>query len=401
MVLRVTNRSKQRVFRLGVGALLIALQETLFRGVFPLPEISNFDRISYSVVPDAFRSAHPSLMNASYLWLSEPDDLRSVQNLNLYGFRDPRSWKVGPARSGTRVMFVGDSFVEGVGAGDDETIPLAFGREAQRRPERVETLNLGVSGANLKEYLRLIRDAVPLFRPDTLILIFYANDFPAAPFDPSWLGEPLRPIFFKPWVPRLAHVLKRATRGEAVPRRWHPQPFAFFRPVPDPANPMTSCPPGYETFVEPALVDAMRRGTLNPNLLDHLGVVEPRLKEPMNIDPHMSALQAFLRPYRTRLLIGYLPHPMQVSDYYLDFEKRYSRNKEMASLTHARYQGHAAALGHMCKRLGLPFLDLTPRLREEEGHGVRLFWDFDNHMRGRGYTFVGRVVYDWWLAAGR
>jgi lysophospholipase L1-like esterase len=395
----VTTRAQQRSFALAIAAALLLLQEALFRAVFPLPEVANFNRMSYSVVPEAFREAHPALMNAQYLWLSEPDGLSTVQSLNLYGFRDARTWRVGKQAGTSRVMFVGDSFVEGVAAADDETITAAFTREAQRAGERVETMNLGVSGANIPEYFPLIRDTVPLFRPDALVLLFYANDFPAKPLDPRWLGEPPRPAFHRPWVPRLAHVLDRAANGEIVPRRWHARPFPFFRPVPDPANPMTSCPPGYEAFVEPALVDAMRRGTLNPNLLDHLGVVEPRLSEPIVAERHLEALQAFTRRHATRLFIGYLPHPMQVSDRYLEFEKRYSKDKAMGSLTGARYQVHAAALASLCTTLAIPFIDLTPLLREEEAKGTRLFWDYDNHMRGAGYQLVGKTVHRWWIAS--
>jgi hypothetical protein len=39
---------------------------------------------------------------------------------------------------------------------------------------------------------------------------------------------------------------------------------------------------------------------------------------------------------------------------------------------------------------------LTPLLREEEARGNRLYWDYDDHMRGGGCLFVGQTLFEWW-----
>ena len=380
-------------------ALLVPLAlltgEALFRAVFPLPQVSNFNRMDFSEVPPEFRLRRPVLMNASFRWTSEPDGASFVHSLNLYGFRDEATWCVGPSAAARRVMFVGDSFVEGVMANDDDTIPQAFAR-ALRDGHAVETMNLGVGGTGLSHYLRLMATSVPLFRPHTIILVVYANDLPPPPLDPRWFSVSWQPVYFKRWLPRLAHVALRAWRGAAVPRRWHTAPFPFFGAVPDPTNPLTRRAPGYEPLVEPALLDAMRRGTFNPYLSDHLERSAADLLPQADAAPHVKAARDLAIRHGAVLRVAYLPHALQVSDYYMSFARRYAVVKPVDSLAGPQYQRQAAQLAQACGSLDVPFLDLTPLLRREEDAGRRLFWDYDNHMRPEGYGFVGAVLADWW-----
>ncbi|HVR71189.1 MAG TPA: SGNH/GDSL hydrolase family protein [Vicinamibacteria bacterium] len=381
-----------------VAALLAG--EVVFRAVFPLPQVSNLNRMDYSEVPPEFRLRRPQLMNASFRWASEPDRASFVHALNLYGFRDASTWCVRPPARAARVMFVGDSFVEGVMAPDDATIPRAFAR-AVPPTHAVEAMNLGIGGTGLAHQLRLLAAAVPLFRPRAVILVLYANDLPPPPFDARWLREPWRPVYFKRWLPRPAHVALRAWRGAAVPRRWHTAPFPFFGPVPDPTNPLTGRAAGYEPLVEPALLDAMRRGALNPYLADHLERSALDLLAAADAAPHLRAARDLARAHGAALRVAYLPHSLQVSDYYMSFARRYAVIKPAESLTGPEYQRQAAALGEACRALEVPFLDLTPPLRREEEAGRRLYWDYDNHMRPEGYAFVATLLADWWAGAAR
>jgi len=381
---------------LPLAALLAG--EGLFRVVFPLPQVPNFNRMDFSEVPAEFRARRPALMNASFRWTSEPDRASFVHALNLYGFRDQTTWCVAPITGTTRVMFLGDSFAEGVMAPDDGTIPRAFAR-AVRPADRVEAMNLGIGGTGLSQYLRLMAAAVPLFRPHTVVLLLYANDLPPPPFEAQWLAASWRPVSFKRWLPRPAHVALRAWRGAPVPRRWHTSPFAFFGAVPDPTNPLTSRAPGYEELVEPPLLDAMRRGTFNPYLADHLERSATDLPAAADAAPHLKAARDFLARHGAVLRVAYLPHALQVSDYYMSFARRYAVEKPVASLTGAAYQRQATELGLACRGLDVPFLDLTPLLRREEDAGRHLFWDYDNHMREAGYAFLGVALAGWWMGA--
>ncbi len=111
--------------------LALAVLEVAARLVFPLPALGNFNRIEYAptTISPSMRSKH-YLMNSTLSWVSDPDHAGSKLSLNLYGFRDAQ-WDVLHKRA-RRIVFVGDSFVEGFMAADDETIPAGFARRAAR-----------------------------------------------------------------------------------------------------------------------------------------------------------------------------------------------------------------------------------------------------------------------------
>ena len=59
------------------------------------------------------------------------------------------------------------------------------------------------------------------------------------------------------------------------------------------------------------------------------------------------------------------------------------------------YQIHAKILKKTCHKLKIPFLDLTPFFKEYENKGMRLYWNYDEHMKGKGYLLTGEYLYDW------
>ena len=38
---------------------------------------------------------------------------------------------------------------------------------------------------------------------------------------------------------------------------------------------------------------------------------------------------------------------------------------------------------------------MTPILRKYEASGERLYWNYDEHMKGESYVLVGKYLYDW------
>jgi hypothetical protein len=382
-----------------VTALLpfVALELAL-RIVFPLPEVLNFDRIHYSplaLTPNVARAT--SLGRASFAVASDPDGLEFIHRLNLYGFRD-RDWPRRKPPGVTRVAFVGDSVVEGFMASGADTIPAGFERAARARGAPVDVLNLGVAAADFPEYLRLIRDSVPLFQPDLLVLVVYANDFRPAPYDPAWLAEPLEPLHASPWRLRLLHVARALRHGRRLPRRWTERPFPFFAAVPDPANPWSDPERArrYRVFVDPDIAEAMERGRFNPFAVDSLPVYEMLLLTPEDRAPHLQALRAFSERHGARLHVVYFPTRNQVSDRYRGAQRRFSREARAATFTGVRHQRQARQLRSACERLGIPFLDLTPQLREWENEKGPLFRKYDEHMTGEGYRLAGNIICSWW-----
>ena len=387
---------------LGAGILLLALvlilQEVLFRIVFPLPEIENFNRIDYSpLVKEADKQAQkPS--HSSFSWISDPDGVEFVNTLNLYGFRD-KDWRIEKKRP--RVAFLGDSFVEGFMASDKETITAGFQRRATRRGEALEALNFGIGGAGLAAYAQLLRDIVPLFHPDAVMLVLYANDLPCPAYHPRWLNNPLNPNYRNPWIPRFVEVLVRVARREAVPRAWIRPPFQYSSAVPDPANPWTKRAEEFEVFVDPDIAKAMKAGRFNPFITDQPNSYAKQLKKPIEVRESLSRLRDYAQSKGTALWVAYIPVRYQVSDVYLQYASRFSRQLVTTSLMGPEYRLHSESLAEQCKAVGLPFLDLTPILQERERKGIRCYWDYDDHMRGQCYLFLGETLYDWWKASSQ
>lgn len=98
--------------------------------------------------------------------------------VNRFGFRVPE-FAAAKADDAIRVALIGDSFVFGIGVGDDGTLHRHLTGELQRRwPERVfEVVNLGIPGNNLASHVTMYAVAVEKLDPDAVILaLTFAND---------------------------------------------------------------------------------------------------------------------------------------------------------------------------------------------------------------------------------
>jgi hypothetical protein len=376
--------------------LVYGFQEILFRISFPLPEVLNFNRINYTNVLLLESESPPYQCNTSFVWESKPDGAMSLHHLNLYGFRD-RDWKLRPNRGTPRIMFVGDSFVEGFLAGDTETIPDGFAKESRAKGFPQETLNLGIGASGLPEYCRLTRDAVPLLSPYCLVLVLYANDFPLQVFDPGWIFPPLHPEQNSSYRPHLLSLLEFHKSRHTVPRAWHSPPYPFVPPVPDSRNPWSN--EEFSTIaqlhVTPNLAKEMKQGRFNPYAFDTYGVMERMLKIPADATPYLDAINSYTEKHHCELYVVYLPSCHQVSDAYLPFHSEYSIQKHPKSLQGDAYQTHARELGQACAKLNIPYLNLTPIIKDHEKNNERLYWDYDEHMRGKGYLLIGKYIYNW------
>lgn len=99
----------------------------------------------------------------------------NVIRYNALGLRGP---EVAPHRAAgtTRVLFLGDSFVEGKQVGEDEVMTAAMTRLARERGMALEIVNAGVSGYGTAEELRLWERLGPELSPDVVLVGLYTND---------------------------------------------------------------------------------------------------------------------------------------------------------------------------------------------------------------------------------
>lgn len=374
--------------------VLCAFQEVVFRFLFPLPEV-DFNRINYMLVGHAGKDTK-AIRNIKVMLASSPDQIRSIMTLNSYGFRD-KNWQIAKTPGTERIFFVGDSFVEGDMASDDATIPKDFGEISAHGNIRVEAMNLGVSGSGFGEYLNLILDATPIFKPEWVFLVIYANDLPV----PSISSRELTISTYDLFAPRLFQIFKMIRNHEMLPFRWPLRTIRFDQPVPNPNNPWSNTAYEQENkqYVTTSILTAMKKGDFNPARIGGSLYLEEALRTPFDITGILQFLQNFLREQHAQLCVFYIPERGQVTNFYRAYEKEYSIGfPEDIDLTQPEYQIHQRLLSEQCKRLGIRFLDLTPKIKAEETKGHHLYLHYDDHMTTKGYRLVAETMFDWWRA---
>jgi hypothetical protein len=389
-------------------ALALVLCEAAARLVFPVPEVSNFNRIAFTPTgifggvdelsgadptPPLGRSKTPRrpLRNVLVAWGSEPDGREFSHALNLYGFRGP-DFQVQPREGVRRVLFLGDSFTEGFGAQDDETLPVAFERLSE---EPTEALNLGIAGTQLPHYTRLARVAIPLLKPDVVFLVLYANDFPLrVKHEPR--SDAFAPRWNRWWTPRLFSTAAGLAEGDTPALFYHRGPFPFFLPVPHPSNPMSQEPREPDPDVRPDIWRAMRWGQFNPFVRQGTMRMERELAQPLDEvsggRSYLTKLRGMAAGVGASLVATYVPLHVTVSDHYyplcLDMGVRFGR----PTLVTDEYVRHQSDLAGILGELGIPFVDPTDAMRAAEGGGQRLYVGYDPHLNAAGYRLLAEEL---------
>ena len=116
--------------------------------------------------------------NATSFWTGEgiPSELK----MNSEGFRDYERSKIKP-ENGLRIALLGDSFTEAVHVKLEDTYGAIIEQKLQQCPvlkdQKVEVMNFGVQGYGTAQELMTLRHHVWDYKPDLVILAFYAaND---------------------------------------------------------------------------------------------------------------------------------------------------------------------------------------------------------------------------------
>ena len=96
---------------------------------------------------------------------------------NSRGFRDRREFSYDKPAGTARVLALGDSHTQGYEVRQEATFAAVLERYLARRGLRAEVLNAGVSGFSTAEALAFLENEGYKYRPDVVVLGFYANDY--------------------------------------------------------------------------------------------------------------------------------------------------------------------------------------------------------------------------------
>jgi hypothetical protein len=168
----------------------------------------------------------------------------STQTTNSWGCRGPEPDPDAPFR----VLVLGDSVMQGVLVGDDETAPAQLERElSRRRGVRTSILNAGVLGYSAEQYYHTLLAFAGRFRPHVVVVSICGNDFGAWDEPAHWaegkhwldlIGDYCRarqlPLLFVSWpgedsilgtrddsvyAGKVSHILKHGRYALPLPDR--------------------------------------------------------------------------------------------------------------------------------------------------------------------------------------
>lgn len=287
-----------------------------------------------------------------------PGEFHVAFHTNSRGLRSPETDYARGASA--RILCLGDSFTFGVGVGDDHTWPRQLDGLLDAELGRdVETVNAGVQGWGLVEYLIWYEREGRRYRPDLVIVGVHASD----------------------WKNALNGLVTRSADGEL-------QRHQVVREDVKRLKRIAAVIPLYETLMAHSALAGMlkhsvvaltRQGTNLPVTEYRLRV--ERFRESYSLNRAILAeLAAQVERSGARLLLLYIP--------------KYQALKpgDPDGASHL----FAAAVRDWSRELELPLVDMTPilaRILEREARSVsELYHLRDGHCTELGYTAIARAA---------
>lgn len=389
-----------------LGAVLI-LTDLILRLLYPLPGKG------YGLV------SKPA--GSHLIFESEPDHFRAEHRYNYYGARGP-DFPLEPLRT-CRIACIGDSFTEGLGAGEDETWPAVLSRLLG--DDSAEVLNLGKGGEQPRGYSRLLSSVALPLRVTDVVVCFIPNDMlkirvaqglkPGEPFsDPFRERDGIWPRIAVRCCPGWTYLVERVFAGKwRAPLKGMMQ-SCFTDDLVQRAIRVVGRADGLSPEeagrivrrrldeVPASVLDAARRGTFSPAAVQY-ELVQPgafyRVRLQDFPEPHEvigASLTTWLTWYRdtcvrfdVRPWVLYIPQAPLVSE----------RNYGIWPDEHPVHQQRKVVFGDTsvrdllsltCRQAGIPFLDTTDTLMANRGR--KLFLRHDTHPTPLAYALVAEVV---------
>lgn len=304
------------------------------------------------------------------------------------GLRDPDH--AGPKPPGTtRVLLLGDSFVEAGAVPEEASVRAQLERRLDRTCRRFEVVNAGTSGYSTdQEYLFFERAGLG-YAPDVVVLFFFSNDLQGNTVTHK-----------KPWFELEGGHL--ALRNSPVPAP--PDAHRHFSPDPPRAS-----APWHGSQALRWLGDRTERA--RPRLhatLAGLGLVEPSADHPPTRDwlqvygPEtegldrrwevtlalLDALRADVSAHRASLVVFYVPAGFEVD------AADWTRTRERWGLEGDGWDRDQVArrLEQACRARGIPFVDPRPGLVRAIADRHRPYFRDDPHWTEVGHEVAAEAL---------
>ena len=147
-------------------ALLLEVAVRLFLPVSDVPDTTFDPQLGNHYVPDQtgeFIKAHGEEIRASY-------------RINSSGWNSTRDYADQKPDDVFRIAVIGDSYVEALQVDVDQSFPALLEKRLNTKAGGVEVYSYGHSGANLVQYLAVLRHAACRTHPDLVVVNIVPND---------------------------------------------------------------------------------------------------------------------------------------------------------------------------------------------------------------------------------
>ncbi len=307
--------------------------------------------------------------------------------INNKGLRDVER-PYAPSAGSSRILALGDSFVEGYTVRADETVTAQLMRELARPGCLTEIINAGTAAYSTDQELLFFRSEGIRYQPEIVIVFFFYN-YIIHNDRQLYYGRP-KPIF--------------QTTDEGI--ELHRYPLPRVSPPPPSGEAPGEAGSALLGFVRsrlysgaPDLHDRLAKLGLWPPIQERGARLELRVFETRaipDLEEAWSKTAAILRTLRddveasgAQLLVAYIPSRMEVHDDSWRLTQRLY-GFEPGSWDRRRVAERLLALG---ERDGLSVLDLTTPLRDvDRGLMGRPYFDDDGHWTAIGHRAAAQAI---------
>ncbi len=317
-----------------------------------------------------------------------------------------------------RIFVVGDSITEGWGVNDNQRFTSFLENHFKEQNQRISFINGGLSGTGPLQFGRLFYNVgLRYYDLDGLLICLFPNDVIETPESakPVDLYLPLTTQYNE--VRRVVHALwpRTYTLADIFLRQYRTRQKTnasdFVKKASEKALRRGIAQERIEEWkarLPRHLVDAVKRGEYNGSILI-FGLIAPEYwTDSLDIDSKKAEAkwQAMVnilsemtnQGRKNELDIGivFIPAPVQ---YYPFFHEDSDPWVQVG--VHIRSEWLTAKselqkrLEIWTKEIDLPFLDLTPVLRQAAQSNPNLNWKLDGHFTPEGHRFVGQEIAQW------
>lgn len=325
-----------------------------------------------------------------------------IASINSLGFRDREFGLSKLAQH--RVLAFGDSFTYGWGVEIEQTWTKVLEKNLKNSGLDVEIANLGVPGGSPVVYAEFAEKAVPLLKPDLVVVgILQGDDIAQMRDDRS------KRISIKSIIRFTVNTLKTGVR------KLYPNFLSLVKPRPhnktlnemwkESANSM------YLAFkkeekkrfegLDPQIKESFLNGDLNPSLinisvkypsyyLDNLDLNKPKVQEFIGkMAEKLRYIKKVADKNQSQLLVVSVPHPAFTGREDLKNIQKLGYMVDEKMLTTDTMD---EALKRACQKAQVGFYAVTPAFRAKSGQLSEFFFARDGHFNPKGHKLFAELL---------